>query len=68
MRLCLLLSIIFLRFSPIQAISQDELQYLKSELARLFYIRAQMDCYTDKIDGKIEAYHEIIQYFEPSDL
>lgn len=43
---------------------RDELYHRRENL---IYARLQMDCYYDKLDGKIEAYDEIIELIELHD-
>lgn len=38
--------------------------HCKEKLDNLYYLRFQMDCWTERIDGKIEAYLEFLEYLE----
>ncbi len=55
---------IFSAFCLSANVPKEAISGLKYTLENLEYVRNQMDCYYDKIDGKIEAYEEIIKFLE----
>lgn len=45
-------------------VSQEIIDNIYKKRENLVHVRLQMDCWHERIDGKIEAYDEIIQYLE----